>query len=643
MSKNQNFSKKNSTSPNEISKEFPHSKIHSIKDMENLISKLTREKKDKDKIILIAGGTCGNARGANNVLLAVKKEIEKAKLSNNVTVRSSGCIGYCDQEPIVLILPDKIFYPMINPSNVPDIINNTLKEGKIVKNLLWKDTATGKNITYMDDLPFYKKQVRIISGNNELIDPSNIFDFISAGGYSAIFKVLKEKIAPEQIIEMISKSGLRGRGGAGFPTGKKWESASKASSEDKIKYVICNADEGDPGAYANRSLLEGNPHSVLEGLIIGAYAIGAPHGYIYVRAEYPLAIEYFNRAIQSAQELGLLGKNILGSGFSFDMTIAKGGGAFVCGESTALMASIEGKAGEPRVKHIHSTTKGLFDRPTVLNNVETWANVPKIINNGVEWYRKIGTDGSKGTKIFSVVGKVNNTGLVEVPMGITLNEIVNEIGGGIKEGKKFKAIQIGGPSGGCIPENLLKLPVDYDSLTEAGAMMGSGGMIVMDEGTCMVDIAKYFVNFLKNESCGKCTPCREGLVQMHSILTDITEGKGKKGDIELLEELAEVVKDASLCQLGATAPNPILTTLRFFKDEYEAHIEQKKCPAHICKPLISFNINTKKCVGCQLCAKKCPVSAVSGKPKLAHKIDKNTCIKCGVCFDSCKFNAVEVS
>lgn len=642
MSDNLNASK-NSFSPADVIKNLGLKKLESINEMQNLSSKLIIQKKNESKrTIVVAGGTCGRASGSQDIYQAVTDEIEKKGLSKMVAVRSSGCIGYCDQEPIILILPERIFYPKVDPLTVSAIITDTVNDGKGVKDLLYKDPTTGKSIRCLDDISFYKKQVRIISGNNEFIDPTNIWDYIAAGGYSALVKILKEKTSPEKIIEMVSNAGLRGRGGAGFPTGRKWESARKAYSPDNIKYVICNADEGDPGAYANRGLLEANPHSVLEGLLIGAYAIGSNHGYIYVREEYPLAIDYFDLAIKSATALGLLGDNILGSGLSFTIKISKGGGAFVCGESTALTASIEGKAGEPRVKHIHSTSKGLFERPTVLNNVETWANIPVIVNKGDQWYAKIGTQGSKGTKIFSVVGNVNNTGLVEVPMGVTIKDIVFELGGGVKDGKTFKAVQIGGPSGGCIPQQHVNLPIDYDSLTDAGAMMGSGGMIVMDEGTCMVDVAKYFVNFLKNESCGKCTPCREGLVQMHGILTDITEGKGKKGSLELLEELAEVVKDTSLCQLGATAPNPILTTLRYFKDEYETHINDKKCPSHVCKSLVTYTIDKNNCVGCQVCAKHCPVKAISGKAKQIHTINQETCITCGLCFDSCKFSAVEV-
>ncbi len=628
--------------PEEVIKSLGLERHESVIEMENYLSEVTK-KKSTEKTVVVAGGTCGRASGSQKVFQAFEEELKEKGLSEEVVLRSSGCIGYCDQEPLVLILPERILYPKVDPSNISDIIAHTVQKGEAVDDLLYKDPVSGERISSLDDFPFYKKQIRVLSGNNELIDPTNVLDYIATGGYSALVKILMEEITGKEIIHMISESGLRGRGGAGFPTGRKWDSARKSQSEDGKKYVICNADEGDPGAYANRGLLEANPHSVLEGMIIGAYSIDADEGYIYVREEYPLAIDYFDLAIKSANALGLLGDNILGTDFSFNIKVAKGGGAFVCGESTALTASIEGRAGEPRVKHIHSTEKGLFERPTVLNNVETWANVPVIVNKGYEWYSKIGTEGSKGTKMFSVVGKVRNTGLVEVPMGVTIKDIVHEIGGGVKGGKKFKAVQIGGPSGGCIPEEHMDLPIDYDSLTDAGAMMGSGGMIVMDEGTCMVDVAKYFVNFLKNESCGKCTPCREGLVQMHGLLTDIVEGKGGVEDLELLEDLAEVVKDTSLCQLGATAPNPILTTLRYFRDEYEAHIKDKRCPAKVCKALITFDIDADKCVGCQQCAKKCPVEAISGEAKEVHVIDQETCIKCGICQDTCKFEAVEVA
>jgi NADH:ubiquinone oxidoreductase subunit F (NADH-binding)/ferredoxin len=448
---------------------------------------------------------------------------------------------------------------------------------------------------------------------------------------------------PEEVIEEIKKSGLRGRGGGGFPTGRKWDFCRNAPSSDSIRYVICNADEGDPGAYMDRSLLEGNPHSVVEGMVIGAYAMGAHDGYVYVRLEYPLALNNLGIALGQAREYGLLGQNILGSGFDFNVKVSRGGGAFICGESTALMASLEGRVGEPRPKHIHTALQGLYGKPTNLNNVETWANVPLIINRGADWYSQIGTEGSKGTKIFSLVGKINNTGLVEVPMGITLREIIYDIGGGIPRGKKFKAIQTGGPSGGCLPESLIDLPVDFDRLTDVGSMMGSGGMIVMDEGTCMVDIARYFVKFLTEESCGKCVPCREGLDRMLDILTDITEGRGKEGDIELLEELGGLLKETSLCALGTTASNPVLSTIKYFRGEYEAHIREKRCPAGVCKALITFIIDAEKCTGCGLCLRECPQEAISGEKKKPHVIDQSKCIRCGLCRDSCKFEAIIVA
>ncbi|MCG2677311.1 NADH-quinone oxidoreductase subunit NuoF, partial [bacterium] len=498
---------------------------------------------------------------------------------------------------------------------------------------------TGKKIICEDDIPFYKKQERLIFGNNGMIDPTKISYYIALDGYTALAKVLY-KMNPQQVIDEIKRSGLRGRGGAGFPTGVKWALCRR--QKEKPKYIICNADEGDPGAFMDRSLLEGNPHSVLEGMIIGAYAIGAEEGYIYVRNEYPLAIKHLQIALKQAQEWGLLGKNILGTNFSFRIKINRGAGAFVCGEESALIASIEGRIGEPQPRPPFPAESGLWEKPTNINNVKTWANVPLIINRGAKWYSKIGTKTSKGTMIFSLVGKINNTGLVEVPMGISLRKMVYEIGGGIPNGKRFKAIQTGGPSGGCIPARLIDLPVDYEKLTEAGSMMGSGGMVVMDEDTCMVNVAKYFLSFTRDESCGKCTPCREGIKRMYEILDDITKGKGKESDLKLLKELAEIVKDSSLCGLGQTAPNPVLTTLKYFRGEYLTHIKDKRCPAGVCQDLIQYSVIEENCIGCQVCNKVCPTKAISGKKKEPQKIDQKKCIKCGACYDACKFEAIGV-
>jgi NADH-quinone oxidoreductase subunit F len=597
------------------------------------------------RVIVLCGGTGCNATGSKFVAQTIVAELKKNGLDKEVSLRVTGCHGFCEKGPLMVIQPEGTLYVSVKEADIPEILNETIRNKKVIERLLYVDPVTGKKITYEYDVPFYKKQTRVIFADNSKIDPANIEDYISIGGYQALAKALSE-MSQEAIIEMIKKSGLRGRGGGGFPAGVKWESCRKAHGE--IKYVICNADEGDPGAYANRSLLEGNPHSVLEGMIIGAYTIGANIGYIYIRDEYPLAVELFANALRQAEEYGLLGRNILGAGFDFAMNINRGGGAFVCGESSALMASLEGKIGEPRAKYIHMVERGLYERPSNLNNVETWANVPLIINKGVDWFTKIGTGdvsdnpwgGSKGTKIFSLVGKVNNTGLIEVPMGITLREIVYDIGGGIRGGGKFKAVQTGGPSGGCIPEKLLDLPVDFDQLTEAGSMMGSGGMIVMDENTCMVDVACYFLNFLREESCGKCVPCREGIERMWEILTDICEGRGREGDIELLEELATMVKDSSLCQLGATAPNPVLTTLQYFRSEYEVHIRDKSCPAGVCRELIHYVIDPEKCTGCGACAKACPAKAITGEKKQPHQVSQDKCIHCGVCLDTCKFESV---
>ena len=554
-------------------------KLKSPGELEALRSSITK-KRDPDKpCITVCNGTGCQAYGSKSIVAAFQDEVKKQNLGAKVDVKAIGCPGFCERGTLVVIKPKDIFYQRVRPKDVPEILAETIGKGNLVNRLLYTDRITNEKVSKEGDVPFYKKQMRLIIGNNGLIDPTSIDDYLAIGGYTALAKALK--MTPEKIIDEVKKSGLRGRGGAGFPTGSKWESTRKAHGD--VKYVICNADEGDPGAFMDRSLVEGNPHSVLEGMIIGAYAIGSHEGYIYVRNEYPLAVRHMRLAIEQAEAYGLLGENILGSGFSFTVKIKRGGGAFVCGESTALMASLEGKVGEPRAKYIHTSEQGLWGRPSNLNNVETWANIPLIINKGADWYAKIGTAGSKGTKIFALVGNISNTGLVEVPMGTKLREIVFEIGGGIPKGRKFKAVQTGGPSGGMIPESLLDLPVDFDELTKAGSMMGSGGMIVMDEKTCMVDMARYYTTFLEGESCGKCLPCREGLRQMKYILDGITEGRGKEGDIQLLEELSATLVDASLCQLGQSAPNPVISSIRHFRDEYEAHIKEHKCPAGVCK------------------------------------------------------------
>ena len=614
-------------------------KLSNPKELEILRETIQEGRDPKKPVITICGGTGCKASGCDNIIKAFKEEIKKQNLQKKIDVRTTGCHGFCEKGPIIVIYPSKICYPMVKSEDVPRIITETVVKNKIIDELLYVDPVSNKKITYEDDIPFYKKQTRTIFGSNGRIDPKSIEDYIAIGGYSAVPKMFTS-MKPTDVITEVKDSGIRGRGGGGFPTGRKWESASKAKGDRK--YIICNADEGDPGAYMDRSILEGNPHSVIEGMIIGAYGVGSNHGYIFVRAEYPLAVEHFTVALKQAKELGLLGKNILGSGFDFDINVYQGGGAFVCGESSALIQSIEGKVGEPRAKHIHATEQGLWGCPTVLNNVETWANIPLIISKGAKWYSNIGTEKSKGTKIFSLVGKINNTGLVEVPMGMTIKEILFDIGGGIPNGKEFKAIQPGGPSGGCIPDSLIDLPIDFDELKKVGSMMGSGGMIVMDEDTCMVDVAKYFVEFNLDESCGKCTSCREGNARMLEILEDICAGKGNENSIPLLEELSEYIKETSLCGLGITAPNPVLTTLKYFKNEYIKHIEDKECPAKTCKALITYQIDPENCTGCGLCAKKCPVNAITGEKKKPHFLDQDICTKCGTCFEACKFKAVQV-
>ena len=615
-------------------------KIRSPKELDDLRKSIT-ERRDSDKpCIAVCAGTGCLAYGCLNLVVAFRSEVEKNGLQEKVEVRATGCPGFCERGALLTIYPQGIFYQQVKIEDVPEVISQTILKGEIIDRLLYVDPNTGERFVYEDDVPFYKKQQRLLLSDNNKIDPTSINDYLAIGGYAAASKVLTE-MSPHQIIEEIKQSGLRGRGGGGFPTGVKWESCRRA--EGDTRYVICNCDEGDPGAYMDRSLMEGNPHSVLEGLIIGAYAIGSNRGYVYVRHEYPLAVKNVAIAIQQAEEYGLLGENILGTGFDFRVTVNRGGGAFVCGESTALMASLEGRVGEPRAKYVHTVERGLWNQPSNLNNVETWANVPLIILKGADWYNKIGTEGSKGTKIFSLVGKVNNTGLVEVPMGMTLREIIYDIGGGIRGGKRFKAVQTGGPSGGFLPESLIDLPVDFDELTKAGSMMGSGGMIVMDEGTCMIDMAKYFLTFLEEESCGKCLPCREGIKRMREIVTDITEGRGREEDIGLLERLSDTLADTSLCALGGTAPNPVLTTLRYFSDEYEAHIREKRCPAGVCKELISYFIIEDKCPGCGLCVKACPQEAITFVAKKKPVIlDQSKCIKCGACYDICKLGAVGV-
>jgi NADH-quinone oxidoreductase subunit F len=599
---------------------------------------LSRRDPDSPCVSICAGAGCV-ASGADEVIAAFEKEIEAKGLSATVSTKGTGCPGFCEQGPVVVIYPEEICYLQVQAKDVSEIVEQTIENKQVVERLCFKDPATGERAVKESDIPFYRSQQRTVLCNNIKIDSKRIEDYLALGGYAALAKALGQ-MTDLEVLEEVKKSNIRGRGGAGFPAGRKWEGSRNA--EEPIKYVIVNADEGDPGAFMDRALLEGNPHSILEGLILGGYAVGAHEGYFYVRQEYPLAVKNIHLAIQQAEHYGLLGENILGSGFDFKVIVHQGAGAFVCGESTALMTSLEGKAGEPRPKYVRSNVKGLWERPSVLNNVETWANIPLIIDKGADWFTSVGTDSSKGTKIFSLVGKITNTGLVEVPMGMTLKEIIYDIGGGIPNDKKFKAVQTGGPSGGCIPEHLLDLQVGFDELTKAGSMMGSGGMIVMDEDTCMVDVARYFIAFLTDESCGKCVPCREGLRQMHRILTNITQGKGKQGDIELLEELAETAVDASLCALGKSAPNPFLSTLKYFRQEYEAHINEKRCPALACKELIHFYIDPDRCTGCGTCRKQCPADAINGDKNLIHIIDQDKCTRCGTCFEVCppKFSSV---
>nr|WP_316967942.1 NADH-ubiquinone oxidoreductase-F iron-sulfur binding region domain-containing protein [Candidatus Methanocrinis alkalitolerans] len=599
--------------------------------------------RSREAWIAICAGTGCLALGAKKVIDAFRAELSRRDLETEIVLKETGCPGFCEKGPIVVVYPEGVHYLKVDPKDVSEIVEETVRNGRLVDRLLYVDPVTGEKDVHEEEIPFYKHQTRILINNNIKIDPKNIDDYIAEGGYSALARALSS-MTPQEVIDEVKSSGLRGRGGGGFPTGLKWEAAREA--EGSPKYVIVNCDEGDPGAFMDRALMEGNPHSVLEGLMIGGYAIGSEEGFIYVRAEYPLAVENARTAIAQARERGLLGEDILGSGFNFEVRLHRGAGAFVSGESTALMNALEGKVGEPKPKYVHTSERGLWSRPSLLNNVETWANIPVIINRGALWFSSIGTEGSKGTKIFSLVGKVNNTGLVEVPMGMTLREIIFDIGGGIPGGKRVKGVQTGGPSGGIIPEGHLDTPVDFDELTRLGSMMGSGSIIVLDEDTCAVDLARYFVDFLCDESCGKCVPCREGLRQMRNILGEIVAGRGKGEDLDALVDIASLMKAASLCALGRTAANPALSTIRHFRDEYLAHIEDQRCPALVCEGLISYFIRPDLCIACGLCEKNCPAGAIyegEGDEDTFMVIDQSRCTRCGICFHVCPSKVMAVT
>lgn len=614
-------------------------RVNSASDLEKLREAILAQRQSLQGTITICGGTGCQASRSRETIAAVTAELSRQGLQDKVRVRSTGCHGFCEQGPIVVLEPGNVFYCHVQPEDAAEIVASTVVGGEVVERLLYTDPVSGRQIPTEDEIPFYLAQDRQLLAQNRVVDPCQIDDYIAIGGYGALAKVLAG-IAPETVIQEVKASGLRGRGGGGFPTGRKWAECQEAPGDEK--YVICNADEGDPGAYMDRCVLEGNPHLVLEGMMIGAFAVGAAQGYVYVRNEYPLAVKHIKVAVDQARELGLLGQNILGSSFSFEVEIARGGGAFVCGESTALMASLEGKVGEPRAKDVHTVVDGLWHKPTVLNNVETWANVPAILEKGSAWFAGKGAGRSKGTKILALTGQIKNTGLVEVAMGTPLSTVLFDIGGGSASGKPIKAVQTGGPSGGCLPADKFGLPVDFDALAEAGSMVGSGGMVVMDQDTCMVDVAKYFLAFLQDESCGKCVPCRLGIDRMLEIITDITEGRGKPEQLDLLEDLADTMSQTALCGLGKTAANPVLSTLRYFRDEYEAHILHGQCPAGVCQSLISYSIDADICTACGLCLKACPHGAIQGKKKQAHAIDLELCEKCGICRSECKFDAIQV-
>jgi NADH:ubiquinone oxidoreductase subunit F (NADH-binding)/(2Fe-2S) ferredoxin/NAD-dependent dihydropyrimidine dehydrogenase PreA subunit len=615
-------------------------KLNSYRELEHLRESLREQRQQITHTVMVCGGPGCQISHSDGLVDALKQEISSQGLEDSVALRGTGCHGFCEQGPVMVIEPGNIFYCQVSSQDAFEIVSQTLMRGEVIERLLYTDPVSGAKVQTEAEIPFYQAQDQQLLSRNRLVDPCSIEDYLLAGGYTALAKVL-QGVAPADVIKEVTAAGLRGRGGGGFPTGRKWQESYQAPGDEK--YVICNADEGDPGAYMDRAVLEGNPHQVLEGMMIGAWAVGAQQGYVYVRNEYPLAVQHSRIAVEQARALGILGENILGSSFSFDVNIARGGGAFVCGESTALMASLEGKVGEPRPKDVHTAVEGLYNKPTVLNNVETWANVPEIMQRGADWFAAKGSPGSKGTKILALTGRIKNTGLVEVAMGTPIKTVVFDIGGGAANGHPIKAVQTGGPSGGCLPVDKFDLALDFDILAEAGSMIGSGGMVVMDEESCMVDVARYFLEFLQDESCGKCLPCRTGIDRMLEIVTDITEGHGRPEQLDLLEELGDTIAQTALCGLGKTAPNPVLSTLRYFRSEYEAHVNEGRCPAGVCKSLITYSIDADKCNGCGVCLRSCAYGAINGEKKQLHVIDAELCQKCGICRSECKFDAILVA